>query len=106
MPMPAIGSRRISRHQEIEEEAVGIGRGTKLVIAKNEFAELRVEIGASRDSAVAETLGLRIGVGIEGGVRKSLVAGPEAGAAHLMRIGFARDRFWKVGHPARMKCGS
>ena len=39
-----------------------------------------------------KTRRFRMGIGIEGGLRESLVARPEAGSAHLVRIRFTRDR--------------
>ena len=60
---------------------------------------------AWRDLPVAKASRFRIGVGIEGGARKGLVSRPETGAAHLVRIGFARDVIGQSGHAAWMGRG-
>ena len=54
------------------------------------------------DRPVAKARRFGIGVGIEGRARKGLVSRPESGAAHFVRIGFARDGVGQSGHAARM----
>ncbi len=75
------------------------------VIRQDEFAKICLEGAAWRDLPVAEASRFGIGVGIEGRARKGLVSRPEAGAAHLVRIGFARDVVGQSGHAAGMGRG-
>src|SRR6516225_10212681 len=55
---------------------------------------------APRYRSVAEARGFGIGIGVKRSLRKSIIAWPEAGAADLMRIGFAGDRVRQPGDAA------
>src|SRR5205814_6447 len=63
----------------------------------------RVEGRTTGYRRVAEPWRLRIGVGIERGLRVRIAAGPEAGTADFVRIGLARDAVGQPGHAARMQ---
>ena len=91
--VPAAGLRcsRISGRQEVEQQSVGLAGITDRVIEQNEFAQRPVVARTRGYRSVAEAGRLGIGVGIEGSLRKSLVAGPEPGTADFVRIGFAGD---------------
>src|SRR3546814_7566078 len=60
-----------------------------------------IEAGAFRHWLLPESWRLRIGIGVKGRLRKAIAARPETGAAHLVRISFARYPVWKAGHAAR-----
>src|SRR5882762_10280664 len=51
---------------------------------------------------LGETIGRRIGVGIEERRGNLFVARPETETAHLLRIGLARDRVGQMGNAAGM----
>ena len=72
---------------------------------KNELPKRFIVVGTWRYRALPETRRFGIGVGIEGGPRERFVAGPEPGAADLVRIGLARYRIWQPGHAAGMQWG-
>src|SRR5207237_10825599 len=52
---------------------------------------------------IRETIGRRIGVGIEECRGNLVVARPETETAHFLRIGFARDRVRTMGNGAGMR---
>src|SRR3546814_13303009 len=62
-----------------------------------------IEAGAFRHWLLPESWRLRIGIGVKGRLRKAIAARPETGAAHLVRISFARYPVWKAGHAARVQ---
>jgi len=68
-----------------------------------EFAErLAEERRIRRNPRGAKARRLGIGVGIERGIIDRTTARPEAGAAHLVRIGFAGDGIGQMRHAAGM----
>src|SRR6516162_9445657 len=105
--VPAAGLRcsRIGGRQEVEQQSVGLRGIADRVVWQDKLAQHFVEVGARRYRSVAEACRFGIGIGIEGGLWKSLIAWPEPGAADLVRIGFARDRVGQAGHtPGMARC--
>src|SRR3546814_18537094 len=62
-----------------------------------------IEAGAFRHWLLPESWRLRIGIGVKGRLRKAIAARPETGAAHLVRISFARYPVWNAGPAARVQ---
>ena len=91
IPATGLRCRRVGGRQEVEQQSVGLAGITDRVIGQNEFAQRPVVARTRGYRSVAEAGRLGIGVGIEGSLRKSLVAGPEPGTADFVRIGFAGD---------------
>ena len=94
----------VGAHQERQQDAVRVTGIAHRLIGQNIFAEILVVIrfgGLNRRRGKAGRL--RIGVGVKCGMGKPVIAGPEAGAAHLMRIGFLRHCVAKMGYAARMQ---
>ena len=102
IPAAGVGGCRIGGGQEIKQQSLGLGSIADSVVGQNEFAQRSVIASPRCHRSVAETRRLGIGIGIEGRLRKSLAAGPEPGAADLMRISFAGDGVRQPGYAAGM----
>src|SRR6202022_1989633 len=93
----------ISALQKLEQRLLWIRGGAHGVVGQNEFAErLAEERRIRRNPRGAKARRLGIGVGIERGIIDRTTARPEAGAAHLVRIGFAGDGIGQMRHAAGM----
>src|SRR6516225_8018532 len=108
---PASRSRRSyetgSLHDLVVPVAPTIGDVTPAALSPGLQSGIRARLDPSArcHRAVAETRRLGIGIGIEDRLRKSLVAGPEPGAADLVRIGFTGDAVRQPGYAAGMARG-
>src|SRR5580692_9130600 len=103
VPFRGNGSGFISALQEIEQRVIRIGARAHSIVGQDELGQSLAEEGSPRPYAHgAKTFGLRIGIRIERGIIDRTAARPEAGAADLMRIGFAGDCVGKMRHAAGM----
>lgn len=90
--MSEIGGRIVGGLAEIEESGMGVGRGADVVVEEDEFVERSIVArSGGLDSAIAAASGFGRGVGIEGGMRKRVGAGPPADADDFMGIRVAGD---------------
>ena len=103
VPASGLGCGRIGRRQEVEQQGIRVRRLRDRVVRQDELSKRCIEGGAARRLPVAKTRRFGIGVGVEGGAREGLIARPEPGAAHFVRIGFTGDGVGQAGHAARMK---
>src|SRR5581483_5962062 len=93
IPPAALCRGGVGRPAEVEQHLFRIFRAAEVVIVKIEAAEGLVVIrGGGSYGHGAKPLRFRCRIAVEGCPRQTAVAGPEAGAAHLVRIGFTRDR--------------
>jgi hypothetical protein len=102
IPAARFGRSRIGGREKVEQHGVGIGSLPNHVIGQDELTESLVVESPRGYGRITKTLRLGIGIRIERRLRKSIAAGPEARAADLVRIGFARDRIRQAGHAAGM----
>jgi hypothetical protein len=105
IPAAGVSGGGIGGGQEIEQQSVWVGGSTGHIVREDELPKGRVELGALCYRPVAEACRLRIGVGVEGGMREGVVAWPEPGAAHLVRVGLARNRVGQSGNVTRVERG-
>src|SRR6266576_3142247 len=94
----------ISALRKFQNRIVGRFRAANILIWQNKFAQLRMKRrGGWLYFCIRETIGRRIGVGIEECRGNLVVARPETETAHFLRIGFARDRVRQMGNAAGMR---
>ena len=92
VPLRSIGRGVIGALQEIEQHLIRRLGGAHGVVGQDEFAERFAEerrFGPHFRGPEPRRFG--IGIGVERGIIDRAAAGPEAGAALFMRIGFASD---------------
>src|SRR5690606_33761277 len=103
VPASVICCRVVSALEEREQRRIRITCDTHCVVGQQELVELLAEEAFLRlDDGRAETLWLRIGVGVERGV-DSAAARPESGAADLVRIRLLSDLVRQRRNAARME---
>jgi hypothetical protein len=103
VPFGGVCSGLIGALQKIEQRLVRRRRGAYGIVGQDEFAQCLVEERSLRlDLRGAEARRFGIGVGIERGIVDRTATRPEAGAALLVRIGFAGDSVRQVRHAAGM----
>jgi hypothetical protein len=73
------------------------------IIWQDKFPERCVEVSTLGCGSKAEAWRLRIGVRVERGLWRGVVARPEPGAAHFMRIRFPHHGIRKAGYATRME---
>src|SRR5436190_23711581 len=94
----------ISALRKFQDRFVWRFRPTYVVVRQNEFAQLRMKRSRRRlYFCISETIGRRIGIGIEERRGNLVVARPETETAHFLRIGLAGDRVGQMGDPAGMR---
>src|SRR5579872_1702007 len=103
IPGGCIRGSLVGPRQEVEQEALRSRRRAHGLVGQDEFPELLVEICPGRDRASAKSRGLGVGIRVEGGGRKGVVPGPEAGAADFVRVGLPRDGVGQPWHATGMK---
>src|ERR1700691_6199087 len=92
VPVCGDGGRFIGALQEVEQGGFRIRRGADDVVGEQELAQrLAEECAGGLHRELPEAGGWGVGVGIKGGEVGAVAAGPESGAADLVRIGFAHD---------------
>ena len=100
IPLRRIGRRFIGALQECEQRLVRLRGAAHGVVGQDELAQrLAEECRIGTDHRGAEARWLGIGVAVERRIVDRAAARPEAGAALLMRIGFAGNRVGKLGTP-------
>src|SRR6476661_8436512 len=103
IPFGGIGSGFIGALQELQQGPLRFCRYSHGVIGQDEFAKrLAEERGVGTHLRGAESRRLRIGIGIERRIIDRAAAGPEAGAADLVRIGFTDDVVGQIRYAAGM----
>src|SRR5690348_14945393 len=103
IPTTGIRSRGVCAQEELEQQCIRIGSSANGIVRKNELTEALLETRARGQPRGAETIGLRIGIGVERGFGESIVSGPEAGAADFMRVRLLCNRIRQARHSARMQ---
>ena len=104
IPLREVRGGHVSRLQELEQHAIGIGRRPHHVVRQDELVEIRaVERLAWPDRGAGEPGRFRVRVCVVGGIRDRPAARPEPGAADFVRVCLARDAIGKVGNAARMR---
>src|SRR5438874_6909597 len=94
----------ISALREFPDRIVWRLRAASILIRQNEFAQLRMKRrGGWLNFCIRETIGRRIGVGIEECRGNLVVARPQTKTAHFLRIGLAGDRVGQMGDAAGMR---
>src|SRR5262249_31776975 len=98
VPPATLGRGLVRALHERKQSLIRIGAAPDRRVRQDELTEAGVEARRRRPGGgVAEALRLRIRVGIEDRVREGRVAGPEAGAADLVRVCLAGDPVRHVG---------
>src|SRR5262249_55245138 len=109
VPLRRVRGRGVRACQEIEQCRFRVRGLTHLLVRENELTESLVIVSGGRHRLAGKTGRLGVGVGIEGGAREGVIPGPEAGAAHLVRIRFAgyfiRESRYATGMPGRPPSG-
>src|SRR6266567_4398912 len=104
VPRRQRGSGVISALRKFQNRIVGRLRAANILIRQNEFAQLRMKRrGGWLYFCIGETIGRRIGVGIEECRGNLVVARPETETAHFLRIGLPGDRVGQMGDAAGMR---
>src|SRR6266550_2117537 len=104
VPLRQRGSGVISALREFQDHIVWRLPPASILIRQNEFAQLRMKRRRGwLNFCIRETIGRRIGVGIEECRGNLVVARPETETAHFLRISFARDRVRQMGNAAGMR---
>src|SRR5436305_11300510 len=103
VPLRQRGSGIINALREFQDRIVWRLPPANILIQQNEFAQLRMKRRRGwLYFCIRETIGRRIGVGIEECRGNLVVARPGTETAHFLRIGLAGDRVGQMGDAARM----
>src|SRR5205814_10637538 len=103
---------RVGALEKFEKRLARIGGLAHRLIGQDELADFLAVIRALwLDLRIGKAGRLRIGIGIKRGLAKAAIARPKAGAADLVRIGFAIDRIrnirvaWRRGRAVAREAG-
>src|SRR5262249_17714149 len=104
LPFPERCRSLVGAGQKIHQGALGIICARDRAVGQDVFAEIvTIERLGGSNRRRSKAIRLGISIRIKGRVRHQIVAGPEACAADLVRIGLLRDSVWQIGHSTRMK---
>src|SRR5260370_17555326 len=100
MAARGVGGCCIGARQELEKQGVGGAGSTECVVRQDEPSQVCVKVSARWYGSITEARRFGIRIGEESCARESIVTRPEAGAAHLMRIGLTRNRVRQTAYAA------